>query len=71
MKFPMNKFGLRVNPVGAQVVLQYRGYTLLGDVIGLCRDDVCGVVRLRVRHFNGDMWPIEPTALAVDVLTRD
>lgn len=70
MKFPMNKFGLKVNPVGAQVVMQYQGRTLLGDVVGVERDEVCGVCRLQVLHFNGEAWPMSPTALAVDVLER-
>ena len=68
-KFQMNKFGMKSNPCGAHVVLEVGGATLLGEVVGVVRDDVCGCFRLSVRHFNGEMWPIQPSAMAVDVLS--
>lgn len=69
-KFPMTKHGLACDPRGAQVSMQWQGRELLGDVIGCRRDPVTGSTLLQVRHFNGEMWPIEPVALAVDVLVR-
>jgi hypothetical protein len=70
MKFQVTKFGLKHDPRGAQVTMQYQGRTLLGDVIGARYDEIRGVVLLKVKHFCGDMWPFEPTALSVDVLAR-
>jgi hypothetical protein len=69
-KFQFNKFGMKSNPVGAQVMLEWKGRTLLGDVLAVGYDSVCGCFRLSVRHFNGEMWPVQPSALAVDVLVR-
>jgi hypothetical protein len=69
-KFKFNKFGMKADPRGAHVSLSLNGRDLLGEVIGVVYDDVCGCFRLAVRHFNGEMWPIQPTALAVDVLVR-
>ena len=68
--FAYGKFGLKVDPMGAHVTLTYAGRTLLGEVTGVDRDEVCGVLRLTVKHFNGEPWPIQPSALAVDVLVR-
>ena len=67
MKFPAP---LRVDPTGAQVVMRWQGRTLLGDVTGAYRDDVRGMTHLKVRHFNGEPWPVDPHVLAVEVLER-
>ena len=69
-KFPFTKFGIKVDPRGAQVSFEYQGRTLLGDVVGCYRDEVRGATHLQVRHFNGDAWPVEPLARLVDVLVR-
>lgn len=71
MKLQYGKFGLSTDPRGAHVTLEHCGRTLLGEVVGARRDEVLGAVLLTVRHFNGEPWPIEPGALAVDVLERD
>ena len=71
MKFQMNRFGLKHDPRGAHVTLNYQGRTLLGEVTDCWRDEVCGVVRLTVRHFNGESWPIYPAAMAVNVHERE
>jgi hypothetical protein len=71
MKLPCGKFGLKVNPVGAQVKMDHHGNTLLGDVVG-CYYNETGSrgMRLKVRHFCGDAWPFDPSPLDVDVLER-
>lgn len=70
MKLPYGKYGLTVNPIGAQCTLTWEGRELLGDIIGYEWDGVSGGVRLTVRHFNGDLWPLRPMARAVDILER-
>lgn len=69
-KFQVTKFGLKGDPRGAHVTLVYQGRELIGEVVGAAYDAVCGCVRLTVRHFNGESWPVQPTALAVSVLVR-
>ena len=70
MKFPHNKYGIKHDPKGAHVTLEWKGRTLLGEVKSFAYDEVCGCIRLTVTHFNGDPWPIKPTSYAVDVLDR-
>ena len=70
MKFTMTKYGLKSDPRGAHVTMQWKGRILLGEVTSAWRDEVTGAIRLSVRHFNGEPWSIEPTALSVDVLER-
>lgn len=67
-RFEITKHGLAENPIGAQVALNYQGRTLLGDVVGCRYRYARGCFLLTVRHFNGEAWPIEPRALAVEVL---
>lgn len=69
--FPRGKYGLKVDPRGAQIAFDYQGRTLLGDVTGVRYDEVTGCIRLTVRHFNGEPWPIEPPASSVMVLERN
>lgn len=70
MKLQLGKFGLTHDPRGAHVTLTLAGRDLIGEVIAARYDEVAGCIRLTVRHFNGEPWPIEPTALAVNVLER-
>jgi hypothetical protein len=70
MKFEFTKHGIKHDPRGAHVTFQYLGRQLLGEVVGLRRDDVLGATLLTVRHFCGDMWPVEPSARLVEVLER-
>jgi hypothetical protein len=70
MKFPANKFGLKCDPRGAHVVMKWRGRELLGTVYGVYYDSALSSTRLKVRHFCGDEWPINPNVNAVDVLER-
>lgn len=67
-RFRIAKHGLAENPIGAQVALSYQGRNLLGDVVGCHYNETRGMFLLTVRHFNGKAWPIEPRALAVEVL---
>lgn len=67
-KFQFRRGRLAENPVGHKVSLTLNGKTLLGDVMSANYNDVTGYVILQVRHFNGQPWPIKPTALAVDVI---
>ena len=69
-KFSFNKFGMKHDPRGAHVTLNWQGRSLIGEVIGVAYDAVCGCFRLTVRHFNGELWPVQPSALAVNVLER-
>jgi hypothetical protein len=43
---------------------------LLGEVVDVFYDSAEQKTRLRVRHFNGEPWPIEPPTYLVDVLER-
>lgn len=62
------KFGLLENPIGKHVKLEYGGRVLLGDVIAAKRCEARGAVILTVKHFCGDLWPIQPAASAVIVI---
>ena len=68
-RFRLGKHGLTCNPIGAHVMTTDR--SLLGEVVDAFRDPVTNVIRLRVKHFDGSPWPIEPRATAIDVLIRD
>lgn len=70
-KLPHGKFGLKVDPRGAQVSMPYQGRTLLGDVVGFYKREfpTCSM-RLQVRSFNGEAWPFDPSSYDVNVLVR-
>jgi hypothetical protein len=55
---------------GHYVSMPYRGRTLLGEVRSVDYNTVTGHYVLGVRHFNGSPWPINPTALSVDVIRQ-
>ena len=59
------------DPRGAQVKFSRAPHgTLLGDVRNYYRDED-GTPRLKVTHFNGEPWPIDPPAALVTVLERN
>lgn len=64
--------GITPEPLRSHVV--YTGLlcdrTLLGEVVDTFTTHD-GMTRLRVRHFNGEPWPIEPLMCTVDVLVRE
>lgn len=68
MKFKFTRFGLAENPRGAQVVMPYKGRSLLGNVIGCYRNETRGMTHLVVRYFNGERWPFDPGVLDVDII---
>lgn len=57
-KIKFSRYGMAENPKGYHVALPFRGRTLLGEVLSF----------VNVRHFNGEMWPIQAAASAVDVI---
>ena len=71
MKIPFNKWGMTIDPIGAQVSMPYRGRILLGDVVDSYRREVPSGICLVVRHFNGEPWPFDPGFMAVDMLERE
>lgn len=58
---------------GAHVTMAYEGRTLLGEVIAVeYLDDNARRPSLRVRHFNGNPWPVTWVPItAVTVLERE
>lgn len=71
-KFELAKHGLKSDPRGAHVTMEWQGRTLLGEVTGLYRNETRrGMMQLKVKHFNGEQWPLDPHVLAVDVLVRE
>lgn len=73
MKVAYGKFGPRYDYRGAHVTLDYpeRG-KLLGEVIGqyYFREGSFAGYRFKVRHMNGEPWPIDPCCASVEVLER-
>ena len=67
-RFEYGKHGLKEDPVGHHVAFEYRGSRLLGTVRAVKRDPVTGALRLVVRHFNGEPWPVSPVANLVEVV---
>jgi hypothetical protein len=55
-------------PIGAHVVRDFEGRKLIGEVVESFERTGC--MRLRVKHFNGEPWPVEPLANSVEVLDR-
>lgn len=72
LRFKHTRRGIRPEPKRSHVL--YVGLLcdreLLGEVIDTFTDSE-GLTRLKVRHFNGEPWPIEPWIGSVDVLDRD
>ena len=56
------------DPRGLHVTLTLNGRTYLGEVTDCAYNHVRGACLLKVRYFNREDWPFEPSALAVDVL---
>lgn len=57
------------NPIGYHVRLPYQGRELLGTVKNCYRtEEYAPRVVLQIQHFNGEMWPIEPSYTVVEVL---
>ena len=72
-KFQYGRYGLTENPIGVYVALPWKDSkgeprTLLGEIKAVQYDDVRGTLLLTVRHFNGDLWPVEPVPSAVEII---
>ena len=70
-RLPMQRGRPTMNPIGVQVRLPYQGNVLLGDVVGCYYRESPPAFMLKVRHFDGTDWPIDPAYLAVEPLSRE
>ena len=70
MKAEIGRYGPKHDYRHAHCKLQYRGRTLLGTIMNVSRDDLLGISIAEVRHFNGEMWPITPCLVALEILER-
>ena len=51
---------------GAHVTLLHDGRQLLGTIVYVCPDEhLC-----EVRHFNGEIWPLNPSLTRLEILER-
>ena len=55
---------------GAHVTMEHEGRMLLGEVTDSRLDVIHNIVLLRVRHFNGESWPVFPSLADVKLLDR-
>ena len=66
MKARITKSGPKYDYAGAHVVLEHDGRRLLGTIVYICPDEyLC-----QVRHFNGEMWPMNPALSRLEILER-
>jgi hypothetical protein len=70
MKLQSNKFGLTQNPIGGHCTMRHGERLLIGEVKSVYRNNH-GYTLLKVKHFDGSNWPLDPSAMAVDMLDRD
>lgn len=68
IKLAHTKYGLKYDPRGIIVKMEYQGRTLLGRIRAVERNQVTGAIELTISHFCGDLWPIKPTSYAVDIV---
>lgn len=72
MTFPRTKFGFAVDPVGEYVRLDHQGRILLGEVTEIyLREFPYPCTMARVKHFNGEPWPIEPGVTSLQWIKQD
>ena len=66
MKAEFGRSGPKHDYTGAHVALNHNGGVLLGTITYICPDEfLC-----HVRHFNGEMWPINPSLSRLEILER-
>lgn len=66
MRAQIGKHGMKHDYRGAHCTLEHDGRVLLGTIIDICPDEyLC-----QVRHFNGEMWPINPSLGRLEILER-
>lgn len=60
------KYRPKYDYTGAHVSLKHGERDLLGTIIHVCPDEfLC-----QVQHFNGEMWPINPSLARLNILER-
>lgn len=66
MKARIGKRGPEGDYLGAHVTLKHGERILLGTIVYICPDEyLC-----HVRHFNGEMWPVNPALSRLKILER-
>lgn len=66
MRAQIGKSGPKQDYRGAHCTLRYGERVLLGIIVHVCPDEyLC-----QVRHFNGEMWPINPGLGRLNILER-
>ncbi len=67
-RFKLGKYGLAENVIGKHIALNWKGRRLLGEVLRADYNDTRGYTMLTVRHFNGELWPIQPAVSVVEII---
>jgi hypothetical protein len=67
-KLKFNKFGLAEDPRHLHCAMRWNDRRMLGEIVRAQFNPVLGQTQLTVRHFNGELWPIQPVAMAVEIL---
>jgi len=70
MRAVFTRFGPRFDYRGAHVTLTWNGRMLLGEIVGIFREEYPSSVKASVRHFNGEAWPMVPALSALEILDR-
>ena len=66
MKAEITRKGPKKDYTGAHVSLNHGDRILLGTITYICPDEnLC-----EVRHFNGEMWPFNPSLGRLEILER-
>ncbi len=67
-RFKLGKYGLAENAIGKHIALDWQGRRLLGEVLRADYNHIRGYTMLTVRHFNGELWPIQPAVSVVEII---
>lgn len=60
-----------IHLIGVHCVLPWKGRDLIGEIVDhWYQDSSPEGTFLRVKHFNGEPWPVNPNAGAVRILVR-
>ena len=66
MRAEFNRSGPKHDYTGAHVSLKHGDRDLLGTIVYICPDEfLC-----QVKHFNGEMWPFNPSLSRLEILER-
>jgi hypothetical protein len=69
LRFKRTAHGIKPTPIGCFV--SYVGLLANRELLGEVRDyysDDADMTRLKVRHFNGEPWPLDPLLAQVDII---